>query len=98
MKRSIQEALNGSTLPAEVIDAIKESFSADDAQMIGALQKRFAGQRVKWAETPGEETVVDYLFGSTPLIPGEQFEQIKQSLIARGWKEPGKTIYFRFPS
>lgn len=97
MKDSIQEALNGSTLPREVIAAIESNFSADEEEVVRTLQQRFAGKRVRWTDTREEDSVVAYLYEATPLISG-QFETIKQALIGRGWKEPGRTIYFRFPS
>lgn len=98
MKESMQSALNGSSLPLEVREAISFELRGNEDAATEEIRAHFKGKEIRWTvgNNRGDEvTVKKYLLEETPIFPG-QFETIKQALIDAGQCTQRRPLTFNF--
>jgi hypothetical protein len=94
MKESMDEGLNLSSLPVDVRDSIRLDTRVANESLLKAVAENFGGQTIAWT---GRDGLREALLESTPVFP-HQLNELRQVLINRGWKVPGKRIHFRVPN
>lgn len=98
MKQAVEYALRKTELPPEVAEQMRERMRTDVAAIVADVGRRFAGEKVRWAEDPENSKapcVKHYALEETPLCCCDE-PALKTAL--KPFQLPGRTIAYSFPA
>jgi hypothetical protein len=84
-------------LDPDVAERMRDLIRCDLDAIVSVVERRFASQRVRWAEDPDDKhapCVKNFVLEETEAFP---FEMPELKARLKQHKEPGRTIVYAFP-